>query len=134
MRFWTSLTIVPLLVLLLVVTTPVGTGAGVHQFDLLHPLLPHAHLINGRLVTHDQLEREGPGSSQAGPFAQPPGPSLGADAGAQAADPAFALNPTLSLQSLHLLDPTPERRVLTTLRPPPGRTEAPPDPPPTSTA
>src|SRR5207302_8427822 len=38
---------------LLVLTTPVGAGHGVHQGDLLHPLLPHLHFVNGRLVLHD---------------------------------------------------------------------------------
>ena len=133
MRLWTSLPIAPLLVMLLVVTTPVGTGAGVHEFDLLHPLLPHTHLINGRLVTHDQLEREP--ASRSAPQAGPVTRSAGADAGAQAADPAFALNPTLSLQGFHLLAATPGQRLhLPTRRPPPSRTEAPPDPPPTSIA
>ena len=36
---------------LLVVTTPVGTGQGIHQSELLHPLLPHLHLVAGRLVS-----------------------------------------------------------------------------------
>src|SRR5579864_7654760 len=44
--------------LLLATTTPVGTGAGLHQFDLLHPLFSHVHLVNGRIVTHEQLAWE----------------------------------------------------------------------------
>src|SRR5438045_6357708 len=42
------------LVLLLASTTPVGTGSGAHQFDLLHPLFSHVHVVDGRVVTHEQ--------------------------------------------------------------------------------
>jgi hypothetical protein len=34
----------PLLALLLVVLTPIGTGEGVHRDQLLDPLFPHMHL------------------------------------------------------------------------------------------
>jgi len=43
------------LAVLLVSTTPVGTGVGLHQFDLLHPLFSHVHVVNGRVMTHEQM-------------------------------------------------------------------------------
>ena len=49
--------VVFMLALLLVSTTPMGTGAGVHQFDLVHPLFAHVHLVNGRVLTHEQIDR-----------------------------------------------------------------------------
>ena len=38
---------------LLFTTTPIGTGQGVHQGELLHPLFGHVHYVAGRLVTHE---------------------------------------------------------------------------------
>ena len=55
------LVVIVVLAALLVVSTPVGTGQGVHQSELLQPLLPHVHLVGGRLVTHDQLAADAAG-------------------------------------------------------------------------
>src|SRR3954451_8648071 len=81
-----------LLLLLLSVTTPTGTGDGVHSALLLHPLFAHTHLINGRIVSHQ-------GSEQT-PIEQPAaqtGPAIGAEAGA-AAGAGVAISPTVPLQ------------------------------------
>ncbi len=114
------------LTLLLASTTPVGTGAGVHQFDLLHPLFNHMHLINGRLVTHEQMDA----AMAAATAAPPPGVAFGAGGGAGSDEGGVGLSPTL---------PTPEPFGTWTIasgwhfldiRTPTGRQEAPPDPPP----
>lgn len=110
--------------ILLATTTPIGTGGGVHQFDLVHPLFSHVHLINGRVLSHDQLADAA--------SAQPvkPGVNLGAGEAASAAEGGIGLSPTLPVSLL--VSP----RVLTAAvevaeQPiPRGTTEAPPDPPP----
>jgi|SRR5579871_1463017 len=114
-----------ILTLLLASTTPVGTGAGVHQFDLLHPVFNHMHLINGRLVTHEQLAAE-----MASPTAPLPGVAFGSGGGAGADEGGIGVSPTL---------PTPLPLIVASVatgwthaddRTPAGRSEAPPDPPP----
>jgi hypothetical protein len=117
----------PLLVLLLMVTTPVGTGSGVHQGDLLHPLLPHVHLVNGKIVAHDQsLEQV-----QQEPVAHA-GPAIGAGAGAEPIEVGLALSPTLPLATLAIAAADPDWRVVFDLTAPRGRVDTPPDPPPTA--
>jgi hypothetical protein len=72
-----SIAFSPILVLLLVVLTPVGTGQGAHRDQLLDPLFPHVHIGSGltstqtaALQTYRRL------------VAHPPvGPALGAGAG-----------------------------------------------------
>lgn len=109
---------------LLATTTPVGTGAGVHQFDLLHPLFSHVHLINGRLVTHEELARE----AKAQPVS--PGVNLGAADGASAVDGGIGLSPSLPTDRLYGAALTPFFALRSERPAPRGRTEAPPDPPP----
>jgi hypothetical protein len=110
--------------ILLATTTPIGTGAGVHQFEVLHPLFSHVHLIDGRVVTHQQLERAA--------LAQPlrPGVNLGAGDGASAADGGIGLSPTVPI-GVPFSAALPAAGVEHGDRPVPGgRTDAPPDPPP----
>jgi hypothetical protein len=45
-----------LLATLLMLTTPVGVGQGVHAGMLLDPVIPHVHLLDGRVVTDAQLK------------------------------------------------------------------------------
>src|SRR2546421_12278991 len=71
----------------LVLTTPVGAGQGVHQGDLLHPLLPHLHFVNGRLVLHD--------AGGATETRVQTGPALGAGAFGDAAGVGSAVKPAL---------------------------------------
>jgi hypothetical protein len=123
-------TCVPLLVLPLAVTTPVGTGEGVHQADLLHPLFPHLHLVNGRLLVHDALGAER--RPQADPTT--PGPAIGGGAGDDAASTELALSPTVPLPAEALPEGRPTGHVVVDLTAPTGRVEAPPDAPPTSAA
>ena len=110
--------------ILLSTTTPVGTGAGVHQFDLLHPLFSHVHLVNGRIVTHEQLARE--------TTAQPvsPGVNLGSGTGSNATDGGSGVSPTVPTVDMLAGGLLPSERVLLEPRPLRGRLDAPPDPPP----
>jgi hypothetical protein len=117
--------------LLLVSTTPIGTGAGVHQFDLVHPLFSHVHLVNGRLLTHEQLEqgRAGPAPSRS-PVAH--GPSVGAGSAIDPVDGGVGWSPTPLVLITSLLIGAPWAWTIANTRLPAGRVEAPPDPPPTS--
>jgi hypothetical protein len=119
------------LALLLVSTTPIGTGAGVHQFDLVHPLFSHVHLVNGRLLSHEQLEQGQSGlAPAAGPVAR--GPAIGAGSGLEPVDSGVGWSPTPLFQVTSLLAGAPWAWTTAETRLPAGRVEAPPDPPPTS--
>ena len=117
-----------LLVVLLVCTTPVGTGSGAHQFHLVHPLFAHVHVINGRIVTHEQMQVADT------PVRQPSaGQGLGAAAGANAADADMGLIATdLPFGALDVPDGWDSASTEWQIRLPLDRKEAPPDPPPTS--
>lgn len=123
------------LLVLLAVTTPVGTGGGVHEAMLLHPLFQHVHIVNGQVVTHEQLQAEQDASQALGPYVdREPGQRIRAGAGPDGVEGGVGLSPTLPFQPLVLPLGTPEHWALTDQRPPLGRAEAPPDPPPTSAA
>jgi len=109
---------------LLVTTTPVGTGTGLHQFELLHPLFSHVHLVNGRIMTHQQMAQ----LSRAEPVRA--GVNLGADEGANTTEAGPGVSPTLSSQELVSAQAFPSERVMPEPMPLLGRDEAPPDPPP----
>ena len=109
---------------LLATTTPVGTGAGVHQFDLLHPLFSHVHLVNGRIMTHEQMAQQ----SSAQPVRA--GVNLGADTGASTADGGPGVSPSVPSPELFAAAGLPAERVILEPAPVRGRDEAPPDPPP----
>jgi len=114
-----------LLTLLLASTTPVGTGAGVHQFDLLHPLFSHVHLINGRFVTHEELARE---AAAVQPGA--PGVAIGGSSAGAGSDDGIGVSPTLPMHTQPLLNPARVGWVMSDMAMPDGHDEAPPDPPP----
>ena len=117
-----------LVAVLLAVTTPVGTGAGVHQFDLVHPLFAHVHMINGRAMTHEQLQAQ----RSARPTANASrGPAFGAGSGGSAADGGVGVSPTLPAVSVSLVFGRERLAAADATRAPTGRVEAPPDPPPT---
>jgi hypothetical protein len=161
MRVLPGYTIALLLAVLLVGTTPVGTGVGIHQFDLVHPLFAHVHLVNGRVVTHDQMQRgeatarrgspgpahevrpnfvrqTAPRNAATGSFGHSEGFSaafLGAANAPGAADGdlgAFATD--RPVQALDLLVLWRSGRTEWSTPFPLDRREAPPDPPPTSRA
>jgi len=89
------LIVIVVLAALLVVSTPVGTGQGVHQSELLQPLLPHVHFVGGRLVTHDQLAAGAEGRAARPVPRSGGGPALGAGSAADAAGLGLAISPTV---------------------------------------
>jgi hypothetical protein len=113
-----------LLLLMLSVTTPTGTGDGVHSSVLLHPLFSHTHVVNGRIVVHQQFDE----SSAPAPSSS--GPSIGAEAGASVAV-GLAISPTLPFQDLRIQAGGIIRWPALEALPPRGLVIAPPDPPPT---
>jgi hypothetical protein len=119
---------------LLIVTTPIGTGHGVHQGELLHLVLPHLHFVGSHLVTHEGAEQAGAQSATTAHEAKSrqlqAGPAFGAGSGASVASLGLAVTPTLpkyavmlpshAFGRLHVRRSVPPRNVLDT----------PPDPPP----
>jgi hypothetical protein len=114
------------LAMLLASTTPVGTGAGVHQLDLLHPLFSHVHLVNGRILTHEQL-MERPAATDEGYTV---GPSLGSSSDSASIEAGVAPSPIVPDGLLRLITSTPVGFVVDDVRTPAGNVEAPPEPPP----
>ena len=118
-----------LLLPLLVVTTPTGTGDGAHASVLLHPLFSHSHVVGGRIVSHEQMANVTANSADGSMN----GPAFGAGAGASApASDALAISPTLPWQDLLLEAPAVRAFPTSALLAPPAVSFAPPDPPPTS--
>ena len=123
--------VIPILGALLVLTTPVGTGQGVHANELLHPLWSHAHLIDGRMVSDEQM-------AAARASAQPDGlssgtahgPVLGAGTGAETTALGLAVGPTPPPSSQTTLEISDFRLVLGEAAPPVEFRESPQDPPP----
>jgi hypothetical protein len=126
MRSLFGLLVTYLLGLLLVGTSPMGTGQGVHQDQLLDALVPHVHLVDGKSVAAT--------ATQGVSGATRSGTALGAGAGAAGGAAAAA--------GMALLPPRPTLGMM----PPPGgdvwrlapadntlprgQTVTPPDPPP----
>jgi hypothetical protein len=116
-----------LLLLMLAVTTPTGTGNGVHDSMLLHPLFSHTHVIDGRVVSHEQLAFN--------PSQIPiKGLAIGAGAGATAVADGLAISPTLPWQEATELTQLTATYAPIDVMMPSGTTTQPPDPPPTLAA
>jgi hypothetical protein len=113
-----------LLPLLLAVTTPTGTGAGLHIGQLLHPLFNHVHVVNGQVVSHEGMPHtDAP---------RPPGVALGAASGANPAGGDGApIGPTPLLHGLRAMVGERNVRLEESSTLPRGLVEPPPDPPPT---
>jgi len=121
----------PILALLLVVLSPIGTGQGAHRDQLLDPLFPHVHFGSGptsiqtaALQTYQRMF----GSRQ------PDGPAVGAGAGAAMAALGGGVTPPIPTAT----EGMPVRELLGRLEsidllPRGAPVEAPPDPPPTNT-
>jgi hypothetical protein len=114
---------------LLMVTTPVGTGGGVHQFNLVHPLFAHVHIYDGRILTDEQLAQALRSSSTR---TTTPGPALGAGSASESGDAGLALSPTVPVPLEATLASRRAPTFDTDVALPRGRVEAPPDPPPTA--
>jgi hypothetical protein len=121
------------LALLLVGTTPTGTGAGVHQFDVLHPLFSHVHVINGRVMTHEQIQ-QGQAAPRPAASHATPGPAFGAGSANVQGDAGLGISPIVPFLSVSLRPDPFGSRLAVEPRLLVGRVEAPPDPPPTSAA
>jgi hypothetical protein len=101
MRLVAGQLLTPLLAALLVFTTPVGTGQGVHENELLHPLLGHTHLVDGRIVSDAQLAAASAASRSDTVTSQPSaGPAFGAGSGADAPGLGLPVGPILSAGAL----------------------------------
>jgi hypothetical protein len=116
--------VVLLLPILLVVTTPTGTGAGVHLGQLVQPLFAHVHLVNGRIILHEGGQAE-PTTTE-----RPAGVAFGAAAGASVASDGLSLIPTLPFQVLAMPVEVGQAAWFEAMSVPAGVAEAPPDPPP----
>ncbi|HEY1295724.1 MAG TPA: hypothetical protein VGJ60_21820 [Chloroflexota bacterium] len=131
MRSLVGQLVVQLLAALLVLTTPIGTGEGVHQSELLHPVLPHVHTINGHIVSDQQLAMDRTTESEAAANSEPTGgAALGAGSGADAAGLGIALGPTLpAIHTVVASSATSRVPIVDSATPPEFRSE-PLDPPP----
>jgi hypothetical protein len=128
MRLLAGQLLIQLLVMLLVLTTPVGTGQGVHQTELLHPLFAHSHLIDGRIVTDEQLAAAlATAHAERQPTA---GPALGAAFGSEVGGDGLALGPTLPDTRLALVRGADRRMALLDEAAPAEFRDAPLEPPP----
>jgi hypothetical protein len=128
MRLLPGFSLPLILALLLIGTTPTGTGAGLHQFDLIHPLFAHVHIVNGRVLTHDQVQ-------QGTPSTPSPGPALGAGAGGNQSSIGLGVSPVLPIAATGFVGEQRSPRVAPRVRTLAGRMQdSPPDPPPTSAA
>jgi hypothetical protein len=123
---------------LLVVTTPVGTGQGVHQDDLLHPVLPHLHFVGGHLVPSEGGLRVATSSAEVprtdAPRQPDARPALGAGAGADATSLGIAISPTLPKSTLVLPSRLLSRLGVSRIVLPSEFLDTPDDPPPQSAA
>ncbi len=128
MRLLPGFSLPLVLALLLIGTTPTGTGVGLHMFDLIHPLFGHVHIVNGHVLTHDQVQQGVTTTSSSGP-------ALGAGSGANQTSVGFGTSPVLPVQAVGPVLGLRAPRLAISLRPPAGRfQDTPPDPPPTSAA
>jgi hypothetical protein len=123
---------------LLAVTTPVGTGHGMHQDDLLHPIFPHLHLVNGHVVVDDDGGESATASVGAArvqePSRPPAGPALGSGTGADGAGLGTATSPTVPQFALLPLLTQVGRLDMSRVAPPSDFLKLPEDPPPQPSA
>jgi hypothetical protein len=130
MRWLPETLLVFVLATLLVVTTPIGTGEGVHQDQILHPVLPHLHMINGRIVSHDEADAAAAAAHSRKSPQPTAGPAVGAGAGAPEAGLGIAIYPNVPLSVLVLPVVTVGRAGAANAELPDEFLDAPPDPPP----
>ena len=115
------------LALLLISTTPMGTGSGVHEFDLVHPLFSHMHLVDGRIVSHEQLQQAAY-TAKRGPVSG--GVSFNVDRGGFPGGLEVGTSPTLTPQDMTTLGLATVAWLDAETQRLQERDEAPPDPPP----
>ncbi len=116
---------------MLVVTTPLGTGDSVHQDELLHPVFPHVHLIDGHIVSDYELADAAAEAETHLPPSRPPQRlRLGAGSGADAAGFGLGLVPALPVMGLVLITAPGGRLAAVESRRPSEFRASPEDPPP----
>jgi len=127
LRSLSGVTVLYLLVLLLAGTAPIGTGQGVHRDQLVDVLVPHVHFPRGAAATTDRPPQPLTSDTAADP-------SLGAGVGADGASLGMALTPPPPVvgQLVISADGCPFECV--DALPPSSYAEAPPDPPPPTSA
>jgi hypothetical protein len=127
--------LVPVLATLLVVTTPIGTGQGIHASQLLHPIFAHLHVIHGRIVSDEQLAaaRASAVADRVIADAQA-GPALDTGNGADAPGVGIAVGPTLPLLVMRIVTGPDGRLPGSVSRVPEEFLDAPEDPPPNALA
>jgi hypothetical protein len=131
MRLLAGQLLVPVLATLLVLSAPVGTGQGAHANVLLHPVLPHVHLIDGRIVSDEQLAASRAAAPPDGVTSRPQsGPALGAGSGADAPGLGLALGPNLPQSGISMAAASQGRLPLSESAVPTEFRDPPQDPPP----
>ena len=115
---------------LLVATTPIGTGEGVHKDEMLHPVLPHLHMIDGRIVSHAEADAAAAAARTVPLTQRTTGPVVGAGSGAEASGLGVAIYPNLPAALLTLPLISVSRAIEPATDLPNEFLDAPPDPPP----
>jgi hypothetical protein len=126
-----SISVSPILAVLLIVLTPFGTGQGAHRDQLLDPLFPHVHFGSGLLTSAQSAAASK--ISQRILKGDPTAPALGAGAGATSASLSIGITPPVPAW-LALVPVGAYAWDLASLdaAPPMALAEPPPDPPPTA--
>jgi hypothetical protein len=131
MRSLTGQLVAPMLATLLVLTTPVGTGQGIHENELLHPVFGHVHLIDGQIVSDEQLTAARAASNPDGVTSRPiRGPALGSGSAADASGLGVAIGPTLPMIGVLIASPLEGRLLVSEGAAPTEFRDPPQDPPP----
>jgi hypothetical protein len=124
-----ELLVSPMLVFLLVILTPVGTGQGAHRDQLLDPLFPHIHFAGGLTTAQSAALKVAERAFNP----EPPGAAFGAGGGAaEAALNSGVTPPVPAWVTLAPFDSPAGAVVPRNLRQPGALAEPPPDPPPTA--
>jgi len=135
MRVLLAAWLAPLLTMMLVLTTPIGTGSGVHENELLHPVFGHVHLIDGRIVSDQQLAAALKAAAlRRAPDGFRQGPALGAGTGADTDGFGLGLVPSLPVASLALPASVEARLLIAATIVPREFRDPPEDPPPNLSA
>ena len=117
-----------MLSLLLLGTSPAGTGQGVHANQLLDSIFPHVHVIDGQIVPAGQVPQATAVDTQPAH-----GPVLGAGSGATATTSALGLTPPVPINALRMIGRSERyQRFISDDALPRATVNIPPDPPPTA--
>jgi hypothetical protein len=125
MRSVAGVALIYLLAVLLVSTSPMGAGQGVHRDQLVDLLVPHTHYVTSATDVHRGQRQVASEPSST--------PSVGAGAGASASSIGAVLTPPVpDWASVALGAHSSRLGLVSRVRAPVGWRDPPPDPPPTS--